>query len=425
MKAVILAAGAGTRLHPLTATRPKPLIPLAGQPILGHLLAALAASAVTDVLVVTGYRAAQVRAYCGDGAAWGLRIAYAQQDVPRGSGHAIGLAEAYVGREDFLVVYGDLVLDPAVLSSTVHAHARAGCPVVTVAPVADPTQYGIIQLQGDRVVAIVEKPASAAVGCLANAGVYLFPPEVFPAIQRTPVSPRGEVEVTDTITQMAQQGTAFVVNRVASEAWMDVGRPWDLLEANRRVLARVSSAIQGTVEDGAHLRGWVHVADGATVRAGAYLEGPVFIGEGCDVGPNCYLRPCTSLGREVRIGHSCEVKNSLILEGTHIAHLAYVGDSVIGARCNFGAGSTTANLRLDRATVRVHVQGVAVDSGRQKLGVLMGDDVAMGVGVHFMPGITVGAGAWIGPNTTVATDVPPHTFVRQKHAVRSDPRPSS
>ncbi len=424
MKAVILAAGAGTRLHPLTATRPKPLIPLAGQPILGHLLAALAASTVTDVLVVTGYRGDQVRAYCGDGAAWGLRIAYAHQEVPRGSGHAIGLAEAYVGSEDFLAVYGDLVLDPTVLSSTVRAHARTGLSVLTVVPVADPTQYGIVSLHDDRVVAIVEKPASAAVGRLANAGVYLFPPEVFPAIQRTSTSPRGEVEVTDAITQLAQQGTAFAINRVSSEAWMDVGRPWDLLEANRRVLERGPAEILGTVEDGAHLRGRVHVAVGATVRAGAYLEGPVFLGEGCDVGPNCYLRPCTSLERDVRIGNGCEVKNSIVLEGTHIAHLAYVGDSVIGARCNFGAGSTTANLRLDRATVRVHVKGVVVDSGRQKLGVLMGDDVATGVGVHFMPGVTVGAGAWIGPNTTVYTDVPPHTFVRQTPDVLSEPRPS-
>jgi UDP-N-acetylglucosamine diphosphorylase/glucosamine-1-phosphate N-acetyltransferase len=393
------------------------MIPLAGRPILEHLLAALHASDVTDILIVTGYRADQVRTYFGDGARWGLRIEYVHQAAPRGSGHALGLAEAYVANEDFLAVYGDLVLDPAVIQSTMRTHDHAGGPVFGVVPVATPSQYGIVQLQEDRVVSIIEKPAAGDVGNLANAGVYLFPPEVFPAIQRTPESPRGEIEVTDAITRMAQQGTAYAAHRIQPEDWMDVGRPWDLLEANRRVLQRCPPGMLGNLEEGAHLTGRVHVEAGATVRAGAYLEGPVFIGGGSDVGPNCYLRPFTSLERHVRVGHACEVKNSLILDGTHIAHLAYVGDSVIGANCNFGAGSTTANLRLDQATVRVQIKGEAVDSGRRKLGVLMGDDVGIGVGVHFMPGVTVGAGACIGPNTTVYADVPPDTFVMQKQAL--------
>jgi len=393
------------------------MIPLAGRPILEHLLAALHASDVTDILIVTGYRADQVRTYFGDGARWGLRIEYVHQAAPRGSGHAIGLAEAYVGNEDFLAVYGDLVLDPTVIQSTVRTHDHAGVPVLGVVPVATPSQYGIVQLQADRVVGIIEKPAAVDVGNLANAGVYLFPPEVFTAIRRTPESPRGEIEVTDAITRMAQQGTAYAAHRIRPEDWMDVGRPWDLLEANRRVLERCPPSLLGDLEDGAHLTGRVHVEAGATVRAGAYIEGPVFIGGGSDVGPNCYLRPFTSLERHVRVGNACEVKNSLILDGTHIAHLSYVGDSVIGANCNFGAGSTTANLRLDQAPVRVQIKGEAVDSGRRKLGVLMGDGVEIGVGVHFMPGVTVGAGAWIGPNTTVYADVPPDTFVMQKQAL--------
>jgi len=319
-----------------------------------------------------------------------------------------------VGNDDFLVVYGDLVVDPSIIGSTVRKHDQGGLPVLCVVPVANPQQYGVVLLKKDRVVDIIEKPMSNDVGNLANAGVYIFSPEVFTEIRRTPESPRGEIEVTDTIIKMVRQNTAYTSNQIRSEDWMDVGRPWDLLEANRRVLQRCPPDILGNLEEGVHLNGRVQVEAGAKLRSGVYVEGPVFIGSGSDVGPNCYLRPFTSLERNVRIGNGCEVKNSLILAGTHIGHLSYVGDSVVGANCNFGAGSTTANLRLDKANVRVRIKGEALDSGRIKLGVIMGDNVETGIGVQLMPGVKIGTGAWIRPNTTVYEDVPPETFVMQK-----------
>lgn len=390
------------------------MIPLGGRPLLEHLLVALKESDVREILIVTGYREAQVRTYFSDGAPWALRIEYSHQEKPLGSGHAIGLAEDYVGNDDFLVVYGDLVVDPSIIRSTVRKHGQEGLPTLCVVPVANPQQYGVVLLKEDRVVDIIEKPTSNDVGNLANAGVYIFPPEVFPEIQRTPESPRGEIEVTDTIKQMVHQNMDYASNQIRPEDWMDVGRPWDLLEANRRVLERCRPDIRGDIEEGVYLKGRVHVEEGAKLRSGAYVEGPAFIGSGCDVGPNCYLRPFTSLERNVRVGNGCEVKNSLILDGTHIGHLSYVGDSVVGAHCNFGAGSTIANLRLDNANVRVRIKGEAMDSGRRKLGVIMGDNVEIGIGAQLMPGVKVGTDAWIGPAVTVYEDVPPETFVMQK-----------
>jgi bifunctional UDP-N-acetylglucosamine pyrophosphorylase/glucosamine-1-phosphate N-acetyltransferase len=390
------------------------MIPLGGSPLLEHLLVALKENDMKEILIVTGYRETQVRTYFNDGAQWGLSLEYVHQEKPLGSGHAIGLAEDYVGNDDFLVVYGDLVVDPSIIGSTVRKHDQGGLPVLCVVPVANPQQYGIVLLKKDRVVDIIEKPMSNDVGNLANAGVYIFSPEVFTEIRRTPESPRGEIEVTDTIIKMVRQNTAYTSNQIRSEDWMDVGRPWDLLEANRRVLQRCPPDILGNLEEGVHLNGRVQVEAGAKLRSGVYVEGPVFIGSGSDVGPNCYLRSFTSLERNVRIGNGCEVKNSLILAGTHIGHLSYVGDSVVGANCNFGAGSTTANLRLDKANVRVRIKGEAMDSGRIKLGVIMGDNVETGIGVQLMPGVKIGTGAWIGPNTTVYEDVPPETFVMQK-----------
>lgn len=415
MKAVVLAAGEGKRLQPLTSTRSKHMIPLVGKPILEHLLLVLKDNGVKEVLIVTNYHESQIRKYFKDGANLRLRVEYAHQENLLGSGHAISLAEGYVEDEAFLVVYGDLLLAPSIIGSTIQKHEDEGLPVLCVVPVDTPQQYGVVLLKEERVSEIIEKPASTAFGNLANAGVYIFPKNVFNEIKQTPKSLRDEVEITETINGMVRKSVEFVANRIGFEDWMDIGRPWDLLEANKRVLERCNVGIKGRVEDGVHLKGEVHVEEDVQLRSGAYVEGPVFIGRGSDVGPNCYLRPFTSLGQNVRVGNGCEVKNSLILDGTHVAHLSYMGDSIVGANCNFGAGTVFANLRLDKENVRVRIQGERVDSGRKKLGAIIGDDVETGIGVHIMPGVKIGRGSWIGPSTTVYEDIPSEAFIMQEH----------
>jgi len=172
------------------------------------------------------------------------------------------------------------------------------------------------------------------------------------------------------------------------------------------------------LEKGAYLKGPIGIGTGTKIRAGAYIEGPVWIGEGSDIGPNCYIRPFTSVGKGVRIGNACEIKNSLILNQTHIGHMSYVGDSIIGALCNFGAGTITSNLRFDDKTVKVKVKGNIVDSGVRKLGVIIGDNVKTGIGVRFMPGIKVDGDTWIGPSTTIYEDLPSGTIVSQKQELQ-------
>jgi bifunctional UDP-N-acetylglucosamine pyrophosphorylase/glucosamine-1-phosphate N-acetyltransferase len=155
----------------------------------------------------------------------------------------------------------------------------------------------------------------------------------------------------------------------------------------------------------------VFVAEHARIRSGSYIEGPTYIGEGSDIGPNCYIRPYTSIGRGVRVGNACEIKNCIIMDKTHIGHLSYIGDSVIGEDCNIGAGTITANLRLDVKPVKMVIRDEIVDSGRLKLGVMMGDDVKTGVGTLLMPGVKIGCNSWVGPNVIVNRDVPPYTIL--------------
>jgi UDP-N-acetylglucosamine diphosphorylase/glucosamine-1-phosphate N-acetyltransferase len=412
MKAVVLAAGEGQRLRPLTYTRPKHMIQVAGKPLLEHLLIALKEAGFKDIVMVVHYKAERIKEYFGDGSKFGLKVEYVYQKEIKGTANAFGLAKGRVSG-DFLAVYGDLLVTSNAVNVALELHKKEK-PVVTmtVLHVERPEQYGVIKTDGTRVVEIVEKPsAKVAAGNLINAGVYVFSPEIFEAIKQTKDSPRGEQEITDSVRMLIETDRKVVAAEISSKEWSDIGRPWDLLEANARVLMKTKPEILGEVEENVHLTDSVFVAEHARIRSGAYIEGPSYIGEGSDIGPNCYVRPHTSIGRNVRIGNACEVKNSIIMDKTHIGHLSYVGDSVIGENCNLAAGTITANLRLDIKPVKMIVRDKLVDTGRAKLGVMMGDNAKTGVGALLMPGVKIGCNSWIGPNVIVNRDVPSDTVL--------------
>jgi bifunctional UDP-N-acetylglucosamine pyrophosphorylase/glucosamine-1-phosphate N-acetyltransferase len=216
---------------------------------------------------------------------------------------------------------------------------------------------------------------------------------------------------------MISENKKVIAIKIDSKQWLDIGRPWDLLEANRWALTKTRHKINGLIENGAHLLGPVTVAETARIRSGAYIEGPTFIDEDSDIGPNCYIRPYTSIGKGVRIGNACEIKNSVIMDHCHIGHLSYVGDSVVGERCNLGAGTITANYRLDAKEVKMMVKDKVVDTGRRKLGVILGDDVKTGINALFMPGIKIGNDSWIGPDVLVSRDLPPKSITLLKQDV--------
>jgi UDP-N-acetylglucosamine diphosphorylase/glucosamine-1-phosphate N-acetyltransferase len=416
MKAVVLAAGEGVRLQPITATRPKHLIKVGGKPILERCLEALKACGISETVIVTHYMGNVIRQYFGDGEKMGLKIEYVAQEAVLGTGNAVSVVEPYVDG-DFVLVYGDLLFAPEALKAVLQSfEAEKPAAVMAVVPVETPESYGVVQLEDEKVVKrIIEKPASGkAPSNLANAGLYVFSKEIFDKLRQTKASVRGEWELTDALSMLAEDDKAVLAAEISKSDWMDIGRPWDLLEANGWALKRMEHKVYGTVENGAHLIGPVSVAETARVRSGAYVEGPAFIDEGCDIGPNCYIRSCTSIGKNARVGNACEVKNSIIMDGTHVGHLSYVGDSILCERCNLAAGTVTANLRLDDGPVKMLVKGEVVDTGRRKLGAILGDNVKTGINALLMPGVKVGANSWIGANFTVQKDVPANTIVLLK-----------
>ena len=416
MKAVLLAAGEGVRLQPVTSTRPKHLIKIAGKPILQYCLDSVKNAGITEAIIVTHYMGEAIKAYFGDGSQQGLKISYVEQKEILGTGNAASVAEPYVDGE-FVLIYGDLLFAPDAVKNAVDTYKKGKADaVMAVVPVDKPESYGIIELsEGKKVKRIIEKPAlGKAPSNLANAGVYVFSTQVFEKLRQVKKSVRGEWELTDALTMLAAEGRTVLAAELAKEDWFDVGRPWDLLDANVWALKRMKHEILGTVEQGAHLIGPVTVAESARIRSGAYIEGPVFIDEEADVGPNCFIRSGTSLGKKVRVGNAVEIKNSVIMDGTHIGHLSYVGDSVIGEKCNFGAGTITANLRFDDGRIKMVVKDKVVDTGRRKLGVVFGDNVKTGIKSLFMPGVKVGANTWVGANFMVTRDLPADTIATLK-----------
>ncbi len=407
MRALVLAAGEGTRLRPLTSNIPKPLLMVAGRPFLSHVLEALKSVGIIDISLLVGWKSNRVKEYYGNGSKFGLNIAYIEQRERMGTAHAIGMAANTI-KEPFVCVNGDVIIFDADLRTMVDSFNETGRTIMGAVTVPDPERFGVIDAQNGRLVRIIEKPKQPPTN-LINAGVFIFTPDIFPMIKATLKSPRGEYEITDTLNAMAQKGEVLV--HPLREGWIDVGRPWDLLRANEILMSRMKGKVEGTEEEGARLHGEVVVEKGAIVRSGSYIMGPAYISEGCDVGPNCYIRPSTCLGPKVRVGASVEIKNSIIMARSHVPHHNYVGDSLIGERCNLGAGTKIANLRFDDQPIRVTFRDGIIDSGRRKLGVIMGDDVKTGINSMIDAGTIIYERAIIGPGAVAKGSIGPGSKV--------------
>lgn len=396
MQAIIMSAGKSTRTYPLTLTRPKALLPVANRPIAAHQLDVLR-GLVDEVIFVVGYRAEQVREALGDRHG-DITLRYVEQTEQLGTGHAL-LQCAPLVHGRFLAMNGDDLYAPADLVRLA-ALERAGLAKV----VQDPRNFGVYEVDAEqRVQRLVEKPERPA-SRLANIGAYALGPEIFPILETLEPSERGEIEITAAIQRLAEIEGFRAVE--AQGHWLAIGYPWHLLDANQFWLENFLRAEQhGDVSPRAELNGLVSVGRGAVIRAGVVIDGPVCIGEGAEIGPNCWLRPGTTVGPGARVGQGSELKNSILFENAKAPHLNYVGDSIIGAGANLGCGTVTANLRHDNGTVRSAVSGALVDSGRRKLGAIIGDGAHTGIHTSILPGRKLWPGTSTRPGEVVTRDV--------------------
>jgi glucose-1-phosphate thymidylyltransferase len=332
MKALILAGGAGTRLRPITHTRAKQLVPVANTPILHYGIHSMVAAGITELGVIVGDTRDEVMADLGDGSKFGATVTYIAQDDPLGLAHCVLIAKDFLGDDDFIMYLGDNLLEQD-LEAFVAAFslARAGdkppAAQILLKPVSDPQRFGIASLDDDgHVVQLVEKPADPPSN-LALVGVYLFDREIHDAVAAIEPSERGELEITDAIQWLIDQGRR-VRTEILTGWWIDTGKLTPLLEANRLILETIERRIDGAVDEASIIDGRVIVEAGAEI-INSTIRGPVAIGADTRI-VDSFIGPYSAVGAGCEVKHS-EIEHSVVMERSQVLDIPRLEDSLIGS----------------------------------------------------------------------------------------------
>ena len=388
--ALILAAGKGTRMWPLTEDIPKPLLPISGIPIIKRQIDELKKVGVKKLYILIGYQMNEISDYI-DKTETEIEVNYIIQEKQKGTGHAVKMAENKI-KGSFYCLNGDIIINAKNLKKINRCKDMA----MMVTTVDDGSNFGAVKQKNGYLVSIIEKGKSGK--CKINAGIFIFNESIFTAIDNTKKSIRGEYELTDALELVSNQ---IEVIEFEGE-WKDIGNPWDLISANENYIDNNKEEINGKIEDNVIVNGNIVLGKGSIIKSGTYIEGNVWIGENCVIGPNAYLRKGTVLCGTNKIGAFSEIKNSIFLEGAKAPHHNYVGDSIIGQNSNLGSGTKIANLRFDKRTIEVKHKGKKIDSGRRKLGAIIGSNVNTGINASINAGTILGNYTKIGPNAIVS-----------------------
>ena len=410
VKAVILAAGKGTRLEPLTETRPKCLIQVMGKSFLYYILNNLKHSGYKEIAIVVGYKKEMIKQFCKE---YNFKVTFIEQKQQKGTGDAIKVTKDFVKKDDFIVLMSDNLYSREDLKAI---KKKDSLNYIVGFKHEHPEKFGVLIQEKGFLKKIVEKPKLAKSN-LINTGLYKLTPKIFNILDKIKRTKRGEYEITDALTLLAQQKKVKVFQ--AKDYWLDFGYPWDIFKVNEFLLTHTKEYRNGSISKDAHLQGKVIVEKGAEIKAGVNIMGPVYIGKNCNIGPNCYIRGHTSLSDNVHVGAASEVKNSIIMNDTNIPHHNYVGDSIIGAHINLGSGTKIANLRHDNGNVKVTIKGKKMDSERRKIGAIIGDNVKVGINASIMPGVKIGSNCMVGPSVIMYKDLPRGKciFLKQQHEI--------
>lgn len=386
MKAVVLAAGEGKRLEPLTNLRPKPMIPVANKPLLEYVIEAIAAAGIDEVILVVGYKRERIQSHFGDGDDWGVDLTYAIQRKQLGTGDAVLQAEPYID-EDFLVLNGDQIIDAAAIESVTAARETWDGPLMVVTHSGEPSLYGVIDINDDRVVDIREKPLEPSLTSdLINAGVYAFGPDIFSEIRETEA--HGELALTTTLKDRLD---AVPIRAVPYDGlWLDVTRPWDLLSVNGRLLDRG----EGTRAASAQIAGEATVTEATA------------IGENATVMPGATVLRGSALGDNVRVGPNAVIQNSLLLSDVAVGPGAVLTDCVVGANVRIGSNTTVAGGEADVVIEDTLHRGV-------QFGGMLGDNAALGGAVTVEPGALLGNDSVVGTGSLLSGRIEPGSTVRR------------
>ena len=348
MKALVLSGGAGTRLRPITHTSAKQLVPVANKPILFYGLEAIRDAGVTDVGIIVGDTAAEIEAAVGDGSELGIKVTYIKQEAPLGLAHCVLIARDFLGDDDFVMYLGDNFIIGGITELVAEFTEQAYDAQILLTKVANPSQFGVAELGPDgRVATLVEKPKQPT-SDLALVGVYMFRPVIHEAVRAIKPSGRGELEITDAIQWLIDEGKQ-VSPHLVTGYWKDTGRLEDMLECNRKVLESLEPAGRGSVDEASQLIGRVVVEEGAVIERST-VRGPAIIGRDT-VLRDSYVGPFTSIYFGCTLENT-EIEHSIVLEESTIRGVGRIEDSLIGKQVE--VGPSTALPRAHRLMLGDH-----------------------------------------------------------------------
>jgi NDP-sugar pyrophosphorylase family protein len=388
MKTVILAAGEGNRLEPLTENRPKPMVPVANQPVLEYVVQSVADAGIEEIILVVGYGRSRIQRHFGDGDDWGVDIEYAVQEKQLGTAHAVLQTRPHVD-EPFLVLNGDRIIGTSAIESIAGVWSEKTTSLMTVTSVDNPTRYGVVDVEDQRVIGVREKPLVRDVSTnLINAGVYAFDPDVFERIEQRIDGVHGEVGLPSMLDDIAEETKIQAVRY--DGRWLDLTYLWDLPFLNGRLLEE----LEGPDLDDANVSDDASIAQDVSMARGTHVRPFATIGQG------------VALGENVTVGANAVVSNAVIMADATIEPGAVVTDAVIGQNATVGANATIAGGRGD-----IVVDGTFHEDVR--LGGVVGDNATLGANVTVSPATVVGTDATVESGVTLDRRVPDGTEVRR------------
>jgi len=405
MQAIVIAAGESKRFWPLNNGIHKSQFKLLGKPLIYWTLRGLTENNIKDVVVVVG-KDSSIKEEMKQENDLGLTISYVEQAESLGTGNALWQAKDFI-KESFILLWGNKIGSKELVSQMIGKQKEEGVDAVLVGgEVENPEEYGVFRLDGEKVVEIVENPGQGqAPSNIALRGVRLLQPDFFEYYEKLPH--HHEADLIDAINAYIKDKKVSLL--VTEQKGLTLKYPWDLFgvmdslftsEYFKSLVAQSAQAPKNVIIKNPEQ---VYIGENTVIKDGTIIEGSAYIGDNCVVGYSNVLRGSVNLEAGVKTGAFMEMKNSMVQEGT-IFHSGYLGDSVVGKNCTFGAGFVTGNLRFDKKPIH----------GLPKLGAMVGDNSMFGIHSGTMPGVMIGSNCKIGPATHVFEDLQNHTAMHAK-----------
>ena len=402
MKAIILAAGEGVRLHPFTINQPKSMVEIANKPILEYVINALSHNGINEIILVIGFKKERIMDYFKDGIDFGVNITYVVQSQQLGTAHAIKQVRPHIN-DGFLVLNGDNLIEPETINDIISDKSNA--TIILTVMRENPKGYGVVIAKSGEVTKIVEKPETE-ISKFLNTGIYRFQKEIFNEIEELEISERGELEITDAVQRMIDKN--YRVQTISTtHKWMDVIYPWNLIDVNSEVLNKSIGnkeiGVSANIENNVTIRGIVSIGENTIIRSGTYIIGPVKIGNNCDIAPNTVILPSTTIGNNVTVGSFTEIKNSIIMHGARIGTLCVLSNSIIGENVIIGSHNVYESKKTN-IIMRDTIHSIDV-------GAIIGENCIIESSVNINPGTIVGADCQIGSGNTIIKSMPNNSNV--------------